>query len=77
MRRRGLQTCFACPAGHSPVTDGAGHADPLQWAQRGITISQFTSKLWNSTVLRGGARGTLIPLGDQELAIRGFPNKFW
>ena len=60
---------------HSFAIDGAGHADPLQWAQRGVTISQFTSKLWTSTILRGGARG--IPLGNQELAIRGFPNKFW
>ena len=50
-------------------------ADPLQWAQRAVTISQFTSKLWTSTVLPGGTRG--IPLGNLELSIRGFPNHFW
>ena len=47
-------------------------ADPLQYAQRGFEISQMTSKLWTSTRLPGG-----MPLGDQELIIRGFPNHFW
>ena len=32
----------------------------------------MTSKLWTSTRLPGG-----MPLGDQELIIRGFPNHFW
>ena len=38
--------------------------DPLQWAQRAITINEFSASRWG-------------PLGPAILQIRAFPNHYW